>query len=259
VIRFCALGSGSGGNAWLVEVRDLWSVTRILVDCGFGPRVLARRLERVAGCALDDIDVIVLTHEHGDHVAGLRRVLRHASPRLLSSAGTWRALDLAPPAAGWQRVVAGTASIVGGAIVTALAVSHDASEPLQFAIDDGQRRLVLLTDLGSFDDALVAGIGRPDALVIECNHDADLLWGGDDPVFLKRRIGGERGHLSNAQAAALLAAIDRGRLNGVVAAHLSARNNQPMLARAALAAVLGVDDGEVDVADQHEGLGWRTV
>jgi len=217
VLRFCCLGSGSEGNALVIEVTDgLWP-TRVLVDNGFNLRQLRRRLAR-AELGLDALDAIVITHEHGDHAAGVV------------------ALALRP-----------------------FAVPHDASEPVQFVFSDGAARLGLLTDIGSITDTVVAALAGVHVFMLECNHDAEMLRTGPYPYSLKTRIGSDQGHLSNAQAAALLARIDRGALRSVIAAHLSKRNNRPALARAALARVLNCADAEVEVADQDAGLSWRAV
>jgi phosphoribosyl 1,2-cyclic phosphodiesterase len=117
----------------------------------------------------------------------------------------------------------------------------------------------VLTDLGHPSDAVAAGFAGCDALVLECNHDAELLAAGPYPGFLKARVGGDHGHLSNAQAAALLARLGGARLQHLVAAHLSETNNRPEFARAALAAALGCAAEWIAVAEQDAGLGWREV
>jgi phosphoribosyl 1,2-cyclic phosphodiesterase len=257
VLRFASLGSGSAGNALLVEASDGLFATRLLVDNGFGPRALAERLAR-RGLALDDLDAMVLTHEHSDHVAGVAALLRRCALPVLCSAGTARAAGLLD----WPhlRRLTGRAVItVGGIELHPFDVPHDAAEPLQYVFSDGARRLGLLTDIGAPTTDVAAALVGMHALMLECNHDAALLAGGDYPPFLKARVGGDRGHLSNAQAAALLAGIRHAGLSTVVAAHLSQRNNRPSLAQRALAEVLGCADDEVRVADQASGLDWITV
>jgi phosphoribosyl 1,2-cyclic phosphodiesterase len=136
------------------------------------------------------------------------------------------------------------------------AVSHDAAEPLQYVFSDGDRRLGVLTDVGAPDDDVFDALAGVDALLLECNHDVERLRAGSYPPFLKARILGDRGHLSNAQAAAVLARLDRRRLGVVAAGHLSQRNNEPRLAQAALAAAMGCAAEDVLVADQASGLPW---
>jgi len=259
VIRFCSLGSGSGGNALLVEVSHGSRVRRLLVDCGFGPRTLAQRLQARAGLALTDLDGLLLTHEHADHVAGVRALLARHTLTVAATRGTWLAcgLDTAEPR--WLPISPGSEFTLADAQIFAVPVAHDAAEPVQFVITDGDRRLGIVTDLGGYDEVMVGALDGVAALVLECNHDVEMLEHGPYPPFLKARIGGPRGHLSNRAAAGLLAALDRRRLRIVVAAHLSEVNNRPELAQQALGEVLGVAANEVDIAHFRHGLPWRTV
>ena len=252
MLRFCCLGSGSEGNALIVEADDGSSVTRVLLDAGFNGRQLRMRLAR-CGLSLDDLDAVLLTHEHSDHVGGVDTLLRQRRLPVYCSAGTADAVGLSSTCA----VVSGEIFSVGCLQWVPFAVSHDAAEPLQYIFSDGARRLGVITDVGAPDEAVEAVLGGLDALVLECNHDVDLLQASDYPPFLKARILGSRGHLSNAQAAQLLAKIDRRRLRLLAAAHLSRRNNRPQLAQSALAAVLGADADDVLIADQDAGLGWQ--
>jgi len=256
-MRFCSLGSGSAGNALLVEASDGARTTRVLLDNGFGPRVLGQRLAARAGLALESIDAVVLTHEHSDHIGGVRALLRHHRVTVHASAGTLAHLGL-PDGAG-SPIVATQSFAVGALQIRAFAVPHDAAEPLQFVFSDGSRTLGVVTDLGHPAATVARALDDLNALVLECNHDAELLRTGRYPPPLKARVAGNRGHLSNDQAAELLAAVGRSRLNCVVAAHLSRANNRPELARAALAAVMGTGEDEIEVADQDAGLDWRSV
>ncbi len=253
MLRFCCLGSGSEGNATVIEASDGLATTRVLLDNGFNGRQLRLRLAR-AGLCVEDLDAVVLTHEHSDHVGGVPMLLRQGGLPVYCSAGTARATSLE---AAFTEVVAGESVAIGALRLVPFSVAHDAAEPLQYVFDDGARRLGVLTDVGAPDGDVCSALARVDALLIECNHDVDMLRAGAYPPFLKARILGEFGHLSNAQAAALLDRLDRSRLGLVVAAHLSRRNNLPRLAREALAAVLGCDAGDVQVADQDAGLAWQ--
>ena len=258
MLRACSLGSGSSGNALVVEARDGSTVTRVLVDNGFNLRQLGRRLAR-ADLAFDDIDAVLVTHEHSDHVGGVVRYACKAGLPVYCSEGTARAADLPGRGVRWRELVSGVRHVIGAVVVDPYEVPHDAAEPLQFVFGDGQRWLGLLTDAGEPTATMVAALRRVDALVLECNHDEGMLRAGPYAAFLKARIAGARGHLSNAQAAALLRQVDCARLQWVAAAHLSAQNNTKDLAREALAAVLGCAPGDVAIADQEEGLDWRVV
>ncbi len=253
MLRFCCLGSGSEGNALVIESGDGLAVTRVLLDNGFNGRQLRLRLAR-AGLTIDDIDAIVLTHEHGDHIGGVGMLLKRRPMPVYCSAGTARAAALAD---GFIEVRDGETVVIGALQLTPFAVAHDAAQPLQYVFGDGQRRLGVLTDVGAPAAEVVDALGGVDALLLECNHDVAMLRAGGYPPFLQARILGDLGHLSNAQAAALLAAIDRSCLRLVAAAHLSRRNNHRRLAQAALAGVLDCGEDEILVADQDHGLSWQ--
>ena len=258
MLRACSLGSGSSGNALVVEARDGTTVTRVLVDNGFNLKQLGRRLER-AGLSLHDIDAVLVTHEHSDHVGGVVRFACRAGIPVFCSEGTARAARLRELGVEWRELVSGVRQELGPLVIDPYEVPHDASEPLQFVFGDGGRWLGLLTDAGEPTALIVAALRRVDALVLECNHDEHMLRTGPYASFLKGRIAGRRGHLSNAQAAALLRQLDCARLQWVAAAHLSSQNNTRDLACLAIAAVLKCDSTDVAVADQEDGLAWRVV
>lgn len=258
-MRFASLGSGSEGNALLVEAGGRLPggiAFRVLIDCGFGLKEVERRMARL-GCEPGSIAGILVTHEHGDHVGGVFRLARaHRIPVYLTH-GTMRASPQASGCAELLRVIdSHRAFELGGLRVEPFPVPHDAQEPVQYVLDDGEARLGVLTDIGHPTAHLTQALSRLTALVLETNHDAALLAGSAYPPALKRRISGRYGHLENADSARILEQLDRTRLRRLVAAHLSRQNNRADLARAALASVMGWDAERVHVADQDEGLGW---
>ncbi|MBU0751591.1 MAG: MBL fold metallo-hydrolase [Gammaproteobacteria bacterium] len=252
-MRFASLGSGSKGNALLVESGR----TRVLIDCGFGPRELATRLARL-GLAPDDLDAILVTHEHGDHVGGVTRAAGRFSLSVHMSHGTHAAAGLAGKLEA-SLFDSHSTFALGDLQVHPFPVPHDAREPTQFVIGDGQWRLGVLTDAGCITPHMVEMLNGCDSLVLECNHDLHMLENGSYPLSLKRRVGGRLGHLDNAVAADLLGRIDRRRLQHVVAAHLSEQNNTSELARTALAGAMGCSQEWIGVAGQVEGFGWREI
>ena len=258
-MRFCSLGSGSGGNGTLIEASQGITRTRVLVDCGFSLRELTRRLER-AGTLPGELDAVFITHEHGDHAGCvLTLAAKHRVP-IYTSRGTWRAIG--PPdfdAAPVHFVRSDECIALGDLELQPFAVPHDAQEPLQLRATDGWHRLGLITDIGSLTPYVTAALQGCDALLLECNHDEALLRASSYPANLKRRILGSHGHLSNASAAELLGQCRHDRLRHVVAAHLSAQNNTPALAAAALAAILGCSAHEIPVADQVMGFDWLVL
>jgi len=254
-MRFASLGSGSSGNALVVDGGG----TRLLIDCGFGVRETGRRLERLS-LQPEDISAVLVTHEHTDHTSGVFSFARKHRLSVWLTHGTLSALgDKAPEAVALHLIDTHAAFRIGGVEITPFPVPHDAREPVQFVFGDGARRLGVVTDTGCTTTHIEATLGRCDALVLECNHDVAMLRDGPYPLALKRRVGGRLGHLSNDEAAGLLDSLDVGGLQHIVAAHLSERNNHPALARKALSRVLGCETAWVAVAEQNEGLGWRHI
>ena len=258
-MRFCSLGSGSAGNATLVEASQGMTTTRVLIDAGFSERELTRRLAR-AGCTPADVDAVFITHERGDHVGcSLAFARRHRKP-LITSRGTWRAIAREEFDAGLLRLAHdGEAIALGDLELQPFAVPHDAQEPLQLCLSDGAVRLGVVTDLGSAPSTVAQALQHCQALLLECNHDEAMLRSGPYPPMLKRRILGTHGHLSNEAAADLLARCRHEALGAVVAAHLSERNNSPTLARGALAAALDCAPGDIRVADPVLGCDWLVI
>jgi phosphoribosyl 1,2-cyclic phosphodiesterase len=258
-VRFASLGSGSDGNALVVEA----GTSRLLVDCGLAPRETERRLDRL-GLAPRDVAAIVVTHEHGDHLDGVFSFARRHGLRVYLTHGTLVAAGDAACGEGVAgygiSVIDSHAAFAVGAIeVHPFPVPHDAREPVQYVFSDGDHRLGVLTDTGAPTRHIQEMLSGCAALVLECNHDPAMLANGPYPAWLKTRIGGGFGHLPNHEAAALLASLDRSRLTHLVAAHLSKQNNTPALARAALAAVLGCAPDWIGVADQDGGFDWRML
>lgn len=252
-MRFASLGSGSRGNATLVEA----GATRLLVDCGFSCIEVEKRLARL-GCEAAQLDAILVTHEHSDHIGGVERLARKYGLGAWMTPGTAAAARIGDPAV-VRHFSSHEPFAIGDLEIHPLPVPHDAREPCQFVFSDGRCRTGLLTDVGSITSHMLRSLQALDALVLECNHDPRMLADGPYPPRLKARVGGDYGHLSNAQAAGLLGRLDLGRLQHLVAAHLSEKNNRPALARAALAPVLGCREAEVEVAGQDSGFGWREL
>lgn len=258
MLRFKSLGSGSSGNATLVQARSGTGMTHLLVDCGLGIRVLGKRLGE-AGLLAEQLDAIFITHEHGDHIGCARSLaLRERIPVWMSE-GTWRGIG-EPDFDGLLRIARdGEAIDLGSLQATPFAVPHDAREPLQLRCTDGATRLGVLTDLGHVTDHVLAHLEGCETLVLECNHDEELLASGPYPWFLKRRVGGDHGHLANSAAAAAARILQSSGLRQVMAAHLSEQNNRPELARAALAQALGCGPEDIHVADARSGCHWLTA
>ena len=214
------------------------------------------RLER-SGLAPKDRAGIVVSHEHDDHLGGVAAFAKkHAIPVHLTR-GTGMSLPEDFPAVLVRYIDSHSPFAIEAMLVEPFPVPHDAREPVQYRFSDGDARLGVVTDLGCITQHVVDCLSGCEALVIECNHDLDMLMGGAYPFSLKQRVSGRFGHLSNADAGHLVSCLDRSRLRHLIAAHLSQQNNRAELARAALAKAAGCEEEWIGVATQSEGFGWR--
>lgn len=261
MLRFKNLGSGSAGNATLIEAKCGAQTSRLLIDCGLSLRELSKRL-LMADLSLDDIDAVFITHEHADHVGHARAFAQKTGADVWMSKGTALACnmfewDLAPDQ--YQIARDGEAISLGALQLHPFTVPHDAREPLQLRCTDGDVHLGVLTDLGHGSNHVIQALHQCHALLIECNHDSDMLAQSSYPAFLKKRISGPQGHLSNEESAQLISALKHPQLNLIVAAHLSERNNLPDLARHSVAWAAGCHAQDVEVADPLAGTSWFEV
>ncbi|MFL5310004.1 MAG: MBL fold metallo-hydrolase [Myxococcales bacterium] len=243
-MRLCVLASGSGGNTAFIEAGG----ARVLVDAGLSHRETRRRCAE-AGLDLRDVTDVLLTHEHADHCFGAATIARKLGARVHATRGTLHALRDPPPAELCFPLPREGVLLLGrGLNVRAIPVPHDAVEPVAYAFEervDGGRciRAAVVTDLGCAPRALAKALSGLDALVLEMNHDARLLLEGPYPISLKRRVRSDLGHLSNAQAAQLVAQVLHPGFRHLVLAHLSEQNNTPSHARREAEAVLEVRGG----------------
>lgn len=222
------LASGSSGNSVLVRSGE----TSVLVDIGVSALQMKKRLE-CFGCSPTDVDAIFLTHEHSDHTRGLEVFLRrHHSAPVWTTRGTWSRVPVRTRT--WGEIESGRDYPVGSLRVRPVATSHDAAEPVAYVFEDGLQRIAVCTDTGIFTHLLEQRLAACDLLLIETNHDADMLRHGPYPWQLKQRIASRLGHLGNHQTEEALDRIKCSQLKGVVGLHLSAENNSTELASESL-------------------------
>ncbi len=260
-MRLAVLGSGSGGNALIVESGGC----RLLIDAGFSCRYIEKTL-RGLGEDAARLDAVLLTHEHADHVRGADRLVRRHGMPLYATAGTLGRSKLSDEAAGNVRTIRSgepfevrDASRAAGFRIEAFRLPHDAREPVGYVIEDHEgARLGAAYDLGSRTRLAWGRMRDLDGLVIEANHDLQMLRNGPYPWHLKQRVASRRGHLSNRDAALGVAELAGDRLRQVVLCHLSRTNNEPALAAQAVGAELDAcgSGAELVVARQDEATNW---
>ena len=254
-MRFASLGSGSEGNALLISATSGSTATTVMLDCGFGLREAESRLSHLQ---IDpkQLSGIIVTHEHQDHVGGVFRLARRHKIPVWLTHGSLEAVR--------EEAVGVTVHIcrdsepfaIGDLEIQPYTVPHDAREPVQYTATDGVCKLGVLTDAGHATPHLINALSACDSLVLEFNHDTDMLAQSVYPTWLKARIGGQLGHLSNQQSAEILQSLDRSRLKRVIAAHLSQKNNSPEKVWSAIDEVRRSSEIEVVIADQAAGFAW---
>ncbi len=248
-VRLCVLGSGSSGNATLVATAG----TRLLVDAGFGYREIQKRLKKI-GEDIARLDAILITHEHTDHVAGLPVLARKLKKPVFLTPRTESRLDWGETEPIVEKFQAGQRFVVGDIEVDSFTVPHDAVDPVAFCFHAQGLKLGVVTDLGYMPDSVKQHIRGCHVLVLESNHDLDMLKVGPYPWFVKQRVMSRVGHLSNNAVGEFLAADYDRRSEILVLAHLSEHNNHPELARlTALEALRGhaVDHTRLVLAEQR--------
>jgi phosphoribosyl 1,2-cyclic phosphodiesterase len=248
-MQFASLGSGSKGNATLVRADD----TLVMIDCGFSVRETQRRMARLC-VAPHQLDAILVTHEHADHSSGVAALSRKFQVPVYLTHGTFSTGRC--DGSHEQRLFNCEDDFtIGSLSIKAVAVPHDAAEPCQYRLSWGAHTLGILTDLGSITPHVIDNFRACQSLLLEFNHDLSMLLDGPYPPHLKRRVGGDWGHLNNQQAAELLRQIDGSALRHLVVAHISEKNNSRALAEDALLSVLDSLDSVI-FAEQSSGFDW---
>ncbi|MCB5186954.1 MBL fold metallo-hydrolase [Methylobacillus caricis] len=256
-MRFASLGSGSAGNGLIVEQQT----TRLLLDCGFGLRDAVARIHRL-GLEPEQITGILVSHEHDDHTSGVFKLANKYGIPVWITHGTLAMSErLIPKQRSFKihTIDSHQRFSIADLEIHPYPVPHDAREPVQYLFEDGRHKLGILTDTGCSTPHIEAMLTACDALVLECNHDIAMLQNGPYIRSLKQRVGGRLGHLDNESAATLLSRLDNSKLQHIIAAHLSEKNNAPELARAALSRSLNCESEWIGIAGQSLGFDWRQL
>jgi len=230
MIKFCPIVSGSSGNCVYVGC----GYTHILVDAGLSGRGIETGLKAL-GVSGRQLSAILVTHEHTDHIAGVGVMSRRYGLPVYATPKTWRYFErhgvLGEISPALIRTVEPEAPfIIGGFQIVAFNIPHDASQPVGYSLYTPDRKVTVATDIGEPTDTIRGHISGSDIVLIECNHDLEMLKNGRYPKPLKERISGSRGHLSNDAAGKLLSEVATDNLRHVFLGHLSEENNRPLIA-----------------------------
>ena len=248
-MRLCSIASGSSGNCIYVGSE----ATHLLVDAGISGKRTESGLKEL-GLTGRDIDGILITHEHADHINGLGVLARKYEIPIYATSGTIRAIkntsglgDLDGEL--FHEVWEDKKLILKDLTVNPMHISHDAAQPVGYRISYGNRKVAVCTDLGIYNDYTVECLKGMDAVLLEANHDVNMLQVGPYPYYLKQRILGEKGHLSNENSGRLLCRILHDRLQTVLLGHLSKENNLPELAYESVRMEINMGDNPYKAGD----------
>lgn len=243
-MRLCSIASGSSGNCIYVGS----DTTHLLVDVGISGKRTEAGLKEL-GLKMEDIDGIFITHEHADHIAGLGVLARKYGTPLYATKGTIQAIQKTTtlgriPEELFHPVRADEKIVIKDMVCNPMKISHDAAEPVAYRLQHGKQRVGIVTDLGTYNEYTVESLRGMDALLLEANHDIKMLQVGPYPYYLKQRILGDRGHLSNERAGQLLCSLIHNNLKAVMLGHLSKENNLPELAYEAVRVEVTMEQGK---------------
>lgn len=252
-MRFSSLGSGSKGNATIVQHNK----TVIMVDCGFSGRSAEKKLLQ-KNIEPSSINAILITHEHKDHTSGIERLSQKYRIPVWTNKGTYKAINQQE----FHQINFFSSHnnfSINDMKISPFPVPHDAKEPVQFIFTDGDKKLAVLSDLGKITPHIKQKLNSVDALMLECNHDSCMLEIGKYPRFLKERVGGGLGHLSNKQSAEFLLEIDTSKLTQLVASHISENNNTHKKVKQTVSQTLGCSENWINTVCQNNGIDWLEV
>ena len=248
-MRLCSIASGSSGNCIYVGSE----ATHLLVDVGISGKRTENGLHEL-GLTVIDIDGILITHEHADHIQGLGVIARKYEIPIYATAGTIKAMKSCSSLGNveeslYREVQEDRKLTIKDLTINPMHISHDAAQPVGYRISYGSRRVAVCTDLGVYNDYTVECLKGMDALLLEANHDVNMLQVGPYPYYLKQRILGDRGHLSNENSGRLLGRILHDGLCTILLGHLSKENNLPELAYESVRLEINLGDNPYQAKD----------
>lgn len=258
-MRMMSIASGSSGNCIYIGSDD----THILIDAGISRRKIEEGL-KLAGLSMKDIDAIFITHEHSDHIKGLGVISRRDEIPIYTTLGTMKGIRSASslgeiPADLFRQVSADENVKVGDLTVHTFAISHDAAEPVAYTVSCGGKKAGVCTDLGIYTDYTVANLTGAEALLVEANHDINLLEVGPYPYYLKQRILSKKGHLCNEAGGRLISSVLNDQIRTIFLGHLSKENNYDRLAYEAVRQEIDLADNEYKSKDFDIRVASRDV
>lgn len=230
MLELCSIASGSSGNCICVGSSN----THVLIDAGISGKKIENGLESI-GLKADEMSGILVTHEHIDHVSGLGVMARRYHIPIYATEGTIEAIYTTKSVGKIDKelfcpIIPGQPFEIGQLSINPLHISHDAADPVAYKVTHGKHKMAVITDLGTYDDELINELQGLDALLLEANHDINMLQTGMYPYYLKKRILGDRGHLSNERSGQLLCKLLHDNFSTAVLGHLSKENNYEELA-----------------------------
>ena len=251
-MRFASLSSGSDGNCSYIGTEN----AHVLIDCGVGIRTIEAGLKALS-LSLKDIDAIFLTHEHIDHIKALGSILRKQEIPVYASLGTLQGTLLCKSLKDFPKellnpILTDRKFSIKDLDLFPFSIHHDTREPLAYRAESGEKHCAIATDLGSYDEYTIKHLKDTDVLLLEANHDIEMLEKGPYPLELKRRILSDFGHLSNESSATLLERVAGSKLRQVFLGHLSKENNTPKLALQSIREKLSEKDLPITVAKHGE-------
>lgn len=256
-MKLCSIASGSSGNCIFAGS----DTTSILVDAGISGKRVENGLNTI-GHTGKDLDGVLITHEHSDHIKGLGVLSRKHQIPIYATPGTIREIQNCSslgkfPEGIFHEISADQAFSIGDLEINPFTISHDAAEPVGYRISHGERSVGIATDLGKYDDYIVKNLQGLDALLLEANHDVNMLQVGAYPYYLKQRILGERGHLSNCMAGQLLCKLLHDGMKDILLGHLSQENNYEALAFETVCSEVTMGDNPYKSKDFHIAVARR--